>query len=135
MSWKSTLWSSRFTLFHPISLGSLALCLLTELSQQETLAKTWRKVKSRYLFSCFPPYEVILNWLCPIKPSHLFFPRKLHCTTLSSQVPRTSLSSHDLVPMSGALQSALSSHLPPTPFYFNQSYVNKCFSNRPFASY
>lgn len=125
----------RFTLSHPISLGSLALCLLVELSQQGTLAKTWRKVKSRYLFSCFPPYEVLLNWLCPVKPSHLFYPRKLHYTTVSSQVPRTSLSSHDLESMSGALQSALSSHLPPTPFYFNQFYVKKCFSNHPFASY
>ena len=76
--------------FPPVSLGSLAPCLLVELSQQGTLAKTWRKVKSRYLFSCFPPYEVVLNWLllllnwlCPVKPSHLFYPRKLHCTTLS----------------------------------------------------
>lgn len=128
MSWKSTLWSSRVILFPfpPCITGSLTLCLRVELSQQGTLAKTWRKVKSRYLFSCSPSCEVLLNWLCPLKPSHLFHPRKLRDTTLSS---------HDLGLTSGALQSAWSSHLPPTPLYFNQSFANKCFSNHPFASY
>lgn len=45
----------------------------------------WGRVRSRYLFSCFLPYEVPLNWLCLITASHCSTQGGLHynSTTLS----------------------------------------------------
>lgn len=43
----------------------------------------WGRVRSRYLFSCFPPYGAPLNWLCVITTARCSTQGGLHYTTLS----------------------------------------------------